>query len=228
MGEEIQRSGDSSEPSHAEPGGDSPPSPTPSARISRRGLLIAIGGLALGTTPVLAPLVGKAAGSWGGPGVEPGEALSEERLQAVLDDGLRGSLPIYLPNRLPSGWKPAPYQPDAASEHLGEAVFINPALLPGVFYRVGYTSGDPGYDSNLITLTVRKQLGGATPPTSDLGAGGADADGARAGGTNGTESVTGDYVNLAVPNEDGLDILVQGRVGDRTAVRKLATSVVPV
>ena len=208
MSEEIQRSGDSS----AKPGSDSPLIPHPSARISRRGLLIAIGGLALGSTPVLAPLVGKAAGAWGGPGVEPGETLSEERLQAVLENGLEGSLPLYLPKRLPAGWKPAPYQPDAASDDLGEAVFINPALLPGVFYRVGYTAGDAGdaaYDGRLITLTVRRELEGEPS-------------------RGGNEGVTGEYVNLMVTNEAGLEILVQGRVAEQEAIRELAASVVPV
>jgi len=228
LGEEIQRSedssGDASRHPGAEPGTDSPLTPNPSTRISRRGLLIAIGGLALGTTPVLAPLVGKAAGAWGGAGVEPGETMSGEQLQAVLDDGLQGSLPLYLPKRLPAGWKPAPYQPDAASDDLGEAVFINPALLAGVFYRVGYTAGDAGYDGRLITLTVRKQLEGEPSRVSDdSGVGGAGA-----GGGSGTESVTGDYINLAVTNEAGLDILVQGRVTERTDVRELAASVVPV
>lgn len=206
-----------SRPSRAEDPAASHPSGraiVPPTRLSRRGLLLALGGVAVGSLPALVrggsieALYRAALGT-------KGKAPSQEELKQILADGLDGSLPLFLPTRLPAGWTPAPYEPDPATENTGEAVFRNPALRPGVFYRVGYTRGSSGYLGELITLTARVPVSQTDLIAED-----------RPPNTE-TETVVGDYLNIPIPTDGTVEVVVQGRLENESALRAIAAAVSP-
>lgn len=187
-------------------------------RISRRTVLSALAAMALGGAAASLPGLGRRS-SWlpgiGAPGALGGQTPSAEQLRDLVADGLGGGPPVYLPDALPAGWQPAPIATRADVEESRRALFVNPAVRPGLFYRVGYTKGSPQSLDELITVTVRRAsafqhvLGEASPPTP------AEA------------QVVGVYLTVPVPNDDGLDILVQGLAADGEAVREIAGRVGP-
>ncbi|GAB4243595.1 MAG: hypothetical protein Kow00129_02820 [Thermoleophilia bacterium] len=193
-------------------------------RLSRRGLLLAAGGVALGALPAVPFLSRRASGTFLGLELRGrrGRALSPEELAEALT--LAGNdLPVYLPAALPSGWTAAPYVTDEDLEERQEAVFLNPAVRPGRFYRVGYTNGSPSRPNQLITVTVRNRAAFDPPvPEPDP----APAYTARPpAGAGSRHSVNGNYLTISLPAGNGLDIVVQGLAIRRREVEAIAATV---
>lgn len=192
-----------------------------SARVTRRNTLMALGGLVLAVLPWEPLLRRRFSGELRRAGLvssSSGDVPALDELSRVLRAQVGGSLPLYVVGQLPHGWHPAPLWTFADRESLGRAVFLNPAVLPGRFYRVAFTTGDPDDPQGLLTVSGRVRNEAAADPRWA-------ASGSRSQVGPVETMASGRYFLARVVAETRVEVVVEGLVEHRTQVLEVARSI---